>query len=117
MNKIDHIAIQVTNLVESVEWYVKNFDSKILYSDDTWAMLLIGDTKVALTLPEQHPPHIAIEVSDLSEFPCNNSEIKEHRDGSKYLYVNDPSGNIIEYIYYPQRRAQPPDEKFYIHLP
>ena len=117
MTKIDHIAIQVSNLFESVDWYVKNFNSQILYSDDTWAMLLVGNTKLALTIPEQHPPHIAFEVESLSEFPCADSEIKEHRDGSKYLYVNDPSGNVIEYIYYPQKSMPPPNEQIYIHLP
>ena len=113
MANIDHIAVQVSNLKESVEWYLRSFNADLIYCDETWAMLEFGNTKLALTIPSQHPPHVAIQVSNISDFPCDAEEIREHRDGSKYLYVKDPSGNVIEYIYYP------PEENpaGYIHLP
>ena len=94
--KLDHVAIQVKNLVQSIEWYQENLNAKINYQDETWAMLEIGDLKLALTLPYQHPPHVAFEVQNLKDFPPG--EIKYHRDGSAYLYVEDPAGNIVEYI-------------------
>ena len=39
MQRIDHIAIQVDNVKESVSWYMDNYDCMIIYCDDTWAML------------------------------------------------------------------------------
>lgn len=94
--KLDHVAVQVEDLKLSIEWYQENLNAEIQYCDETWAMLKIGTTNLALTIPEQHPPHIAFEVKSLKEFP--SGEIKHHRDGSAYLYVKDPSGNIVEYI-------------------
>ena len=96
---LDHIAINVTNIEESVCWYSKSMNFETIYQDDTWALLKNGDLKLALTLPNHHPPHIAIRVNDLSQIP--DGKIGEHRDGSKYLYQKDPDGNVIEWIYYP----------------
>ena len=42
---------------------------------------------------------LRLEVSsskDLGE----NVEIKTHRDGSHYLYLEDPDGNVLEKIYW-----------------
>ena len=98
MINIDHVAINVIDLQESVNWYIENFKASIIYQDETWAMLKIGQSKLALTIPTQHPPHIAITVNNINDFP--EGKIKRHRDGSQYLYVKDPAGNIVEYIYY-----------------
>ena len=57
--KIDHVAINVADIKKSVNWYVENMSAKVDYEDDTWAMLSIGDTKLALTIEYQHPPHVA----------------------------------------------------------
>lgn len=97
---IDHVAIQVESIQESVEWYKKRFSAKVLYADDTWAMLDMANVKLALTLPSQHPPHVAIQIKSVDDFP-KDKPIKEHRDGSLFVYEADLSGNIIEYIYYP----------------
>ena len=97
--KLDHVALQVNNLEESVNWYVENFCAKINYKDDTWAMLNIGGTNIALTIPSQHPAHIAFVVDKKEDFPPG--EIKYHRDGSAYLYTEDPAGNVVEYIWWP----------------
>ena len=99
--KFDHVAINVENINQSVEWYVLNMGAEISYIDETWAMLKIGDTKLALTVSNQHPPHVAFCLKDISEFPGPLGKISTHRDGSVYQYVQDPSGNIIEYIYCP----------------
>lgn len=94
--KIDHVAINVKNIKKSIEWYLENLEGKILYEDHTWAMLSCAGTKIALTLESQHPPHIGIEVEQFSE----KDNIKNHRDGSSYVYKSDPDGNIIELINY-----------------
>lgn len=98
---IDHIAIQVESIEESISWYTSRFGCTVLYSDDTWAMLDMGNVKLALTIPSQHPPHIAITVESINDFP-DGKKIKKHRDGSMFVYQPDASGNMVEYIYYPE---------------
>ena len=97
--KIDHVAINVADIKKSVNWYVENMSAKVDYEDDTWAMLSIGDTKLALTIESQHPPHDAYCVEDIKDLG-EGAEIKRHRDGSHYLYLEDPDGNVLEMIYW-----------------
>lgn len=98
MLKLDHIALNVQDLTRAIEWY-QSIGFKLNYQDDTWAMLELGSCRLALTIPSEHPPHIAFSVRSLEDFP--EGEIMEHRDGSKYLYCKDSEGNTIEYIYRP----------------
>ena len=102
MYKLDHVALNVKNLKRAVKWYTeKGF--AVEYEDETWAMLKLNDFCLALTIPDQHPPHIAFTVDDIHEMP--GGEIREHRDGSKYLYCDDSEGNTIEYIFWPDGKA------------
>ena len=89
------IDASLTDIGKS-NWYQEKLNATINYCDETWAMLEIGNLKLALTIREQHPSHIAFEVSNLDAFP--DGEIKYHRDGSAYLYTEDPAGNTVEYI-------------------
>jgi len=93
---LDHIAINVTDINKSVAWYVKEFDAVLEYQDETWAMLDIDGTKLALTLEHQHKPHIAFKQYSV---PLPEG-VKMHRDGSRYIYINDPDGNVIEKIWW-----------------
>ena len=99
--RLDHVALNVNNIYESASWYKKNLGAELLYEDETWAMLKIGESKVALTVASQHPPHLGFAVRELSDIPCDDPSY--HRDGSAYHYVKDPDGNTIEFIYYPRR--------------
>ena len=99
--KLDHVAIIVNNIDESVLWYEKNLDAVRLYSDESWGVVRVGDTKIALVILNTHPSHIGFKVESPDEFPCKNEEIKSHRDGSRYHYKSDPSGNVIEWIFWP----------------
>ena len=56
-----------------------------------------GGIKLALTVSTEHPSHIAFKVDSHDELIEN---IKVHRDGSCYVYKNDPFGNVIELINY-----------------
>ena len=55
--KLDHIAINVKSISESAAWYTENLNAQVDYIDETWAMLDIDGTKLALTVSSQHPPH------------------------------------------------------------
>lgn len=94
MDKIHHIAIQVDDIKSAVEWYQSNFDIKVDYEDETWAMLKFDNLSLALVLPSQHPSHFAIENDNAAEF----GELTPHRDGTASIYINDPFRNSIEII-------------------
>ncbi len=100
MKNIDHIALQVDNVKESVDWYVENYGCEILYSDDTWALLQFGNIKLALVVEDEHPFHIAFEIDGVEG---NGKNWLYHRDGSISRYVDDPSGNKIELIWYMEK--------------
>ena len=97
--KFDHVAVNVTEIARSVVWYQEHIGAKVLYEDDTWALLEAGGSKIALTIASQHPSHIAFDVG-----PKPSEEFlrkaKRHRDGSISMYVTDPDGNAIEWISY-----------------
>jgi len=93
---LDHIAINVKDITTSVEWYKLNFNTKVKYQDETWAMLCVNGVNLALTISQQHPPHVAFKWHGQPE-----EDWKTHRDGSYYKYIEDPDGNTIEMIWWP----------------
>ena len=97
--KIDHIALQVNDIAESVNYY-KEYGSKVLYQDESWAFLEFDNIKLALVIQDEHPYHIAFEVDMLP----HTENVKKHRDGSISYYVKDPSGNTVEIIKYPDKK-------------
>jgi catechol 2,3-dioxygenase-like lactoylglutathione lyase family enzyme len=98
--KFHHVAIQVSDIKQSIAWYTERFaDLSVEYSDETWAIMNICGVRLALVMPNQHPRHIAFqtEIKDIHE-DFMNKKMKKHRDGTKSLYVSDPDGNIIEIL-------------------
>ena len=91
---IDHIAIEVKNVEEAVNWYSSKFNCIIKYQDDTWAMLGFNNISIALVTPGEHPPHFAVVKESISE----NPRVNFHRDGIGYLYSNDLDNNVIELV-------------------
>ena len=89
---LHHIAIQVKNIQRAVEWYTVKFKVKVSYQDDTWAMLQFKNINLALVLPEQHPPHVAIESPDADQF----GTLTKHRDGTESIYITDSEDNVLE---------------------
>lgn len=103
--QIDHVAVHASKLRETVEWYSQKFGAAVLYQDETWAFLKIGGSKLALVTPGQHPPHLAFAVTPerLEEAAASyGMAVKPHRDGTRSIYLEDPSGNAVELIAYPE---------------
>jgi len=96
MDKIDHVAIQTEDIDKSVKWFLKKFKCDVKYQDKTWAMLEFENMKIALVLPDQHPPHIAITCDDIEK----HGKPGKHRDGSDFLYIEGLDENIFELIRY-----------------
>lgn len=102
----DHIALETSDIKESVKWYLSILDApNLLYQDETWALIESEGSKIAFVLPREHPSHIAFRIDTLQHedtlkilYP--NPTWKTHRDGSESFYVRDPSGNIVEFVKY-----------------
>ena len=97
--KVDHVGIIVDDPPTAAEWYASRYGAKIIYADPTWAFIQFDNIKIAFVTKDQHPPHIAFEVS-ADEIISG----KKHRDGSISSYGKDPWGNFIEKIKYPKEK-------------
>lgn len=94
LDRVHHVAIAVKDLGQSVDWYTRNFNCRVTYRDDTWAMIEFGNLRMALVTPTEHPPHVGILRQDAEKF----GTIRTHRDGVRYVYVKDPAGNTVEVV-------------------
>ncbi len=93
---IDHIAIVVKDIEQSINYYTHQFKCEVIFSDDTWAILQFENIKLSLVVKEQHPPHIAIIDDTIS----NDPKSKTHRDKSISKYILDPDNNFLELLSY-----------------
>lgn len=93
-DRIDHVAVAVADVGASVDWYRSQFHCEIEYQDETWALLRFENMALALVIPQQHPPHVAVLRQDAAKF----GDLVTHRDGSRSVYVQDGSGNAVEVI-------------------
>mgnify|MGYP007073186028 FL=1 len=57
-------------------------------------MVEFANLKLALVVPNQHPPHIGL-YSDAAE---RFGKLRPHRDGTRSTYINDPAGNCVEVL-------------------
>jgi catechol 2,3-dioxygenase-like lactoylglutathione lyase family enzyme len=89
---IDHVALPVKDIAAAVSWYQQNFSCQVEYQDTTWALIKFENISLALVIPEEHPQHIAFRVDNAERF----GPLKVHRDGTRSVYVSDPSGNSVE---------------------
>ena len=91
---IHHIAIRVTDIAVAIDWYMNNSKCKIEYQDSSWALLKYRNIRLALVLPDMHPPHLAFIRHELNSY----DKVLKHRDDSLSVYIKDPDGNYIELI-------------------
>lgn len=94
LSEIHHVAIPTKNVAETVTWYTKTFNAEIRYQDETWALLKFANVFLAIVTEGQHPMHLGFVVDDATEW----GELKEHRDGTKSLYIADDAGNAVELL-------------------
>jgi catechol 2,3-dioxygenase-like lactoylglutathione lyase family enzyme len=94
LERIDHFAIAVDEIDGAVAWYTRQFRSRVVYQDDTWALLEFANVKLAFVVPTQHPPHIGF----LSPEAAKHGKLEHHRDGTRSVYISDPWGNRIELL-------------------
>ena len=106
MDIIDHIAIKVSDLRQAATWYMQHLKAEIPYEDHKYIRLRVGNTKIALINERYYPhAHIGVLVEDINDLPSEGTRV-EHRDGTIGVYVKDPFGNYIEYIWYSQAQEE-----------
>lgn len=92
LDALHHVAIPVVSVAAVVEWYTKTFKCRVLYQDESWGFLEFANIRIALVVPDQHPPHLAFVSDEAERFGA----LKTHRDGTRSVYVRDPAGNSVE---------------------
>ena len=98
--KIDHIAILVDDLKLAEEWYMKRVNGSVTFRDDKYIRIQVGNTNLALIDKKHYPhPHFGILVENIADLPLELGETVYHRDGTTGVYVKDPFGNYLEYIW------------------
>lgn len=103
--QFDHVAQQVPDIAAALEWWSLTVPgARVLYQDDTWGLLEAGGAKLAFVMAEQHPNHLAFQVSgtELERLAASHGvEIAVHRDASRSFYLEAPGGSQVEVIAYP----------------
>jgi catechol 2,3-dioxygenase-like lactoylglutathione lyase family enzyme len=94
LDSLHHVAIPVDDVARAVDWYKDQFRVKVAYQDNTWALLEFANTRLALVIPGQHPPHIGVVHPDARRF----GPLKTHRDGTASIYISDSEGNSVEIL-------------------
>jgi catechol 2,3-dioxygenase-like lactoylglutathione lyase family enzyme len=92
MDSMRYVTVPVTEIKAAIGWYCNRFEVQILHEEKSWAMLRFANVDVALVLPGEHPPLLAIERPDAEAF----GKLQRHRDGTASVCVTDPAGNLIE---------------------
>ena len=106
MDIIDHIGIRVDDLKEAERWYLGRLKAEVTFRSDKYIRLKVGNTNIALIDKVYYPwPHIAILVDNKEDLPQKGYKVK-HRDGTIGVYVEDPFGNYLEYIWYSQDQSE-----------
>jgi catechol 2,3-dioxygenase-like lactoylglutathione lyase family enzyme len=94
LDSMDHIAIEVDDVKSAVAWYAERFQCLVGYQDDTWALLKFANIRLALVKRGQHRPHIGFKRPDAEKY----GPLKMHRDGTRYVYLEDTAGNVVEFL-------------------
>ncbi len=107
MSVVDHIAILVDDLEVAEEWYVEKLSGIIIFRDSKYIRLCVSNTNIALIDKKHYPhAHFGILVEKIEDLPLELGEVVYHRDGTTGVYVKDPFGNYLEYIWYSDKQKE-----------
>ena len=101
MSKIDHIAVVVDDLDAAEQWYMEKLQGVVTFRDQKYTRIKLSNTNIALIDKRYYSdPHFAVLVDKREELPTDEGVLVHHRDGTIGVYVEDPFGNYLEYIWY-----------------
>jgi catechol 2,3-dioxygenase-like lactoylglutathione lyase family enzyme len=99
MDIVDHIAIKVSDLKVAEEWYLEHLKAEVTFRDNKYVRLKLKNANIALIDEKFYPHHhVGFLVEDINDLP--DGKLVKHRDGTIGVYVEDPFGNYLEYIWY-----------------
>ena len=98
---VDHVALLVNDLEVSEKWYLDALSGEITHRQENYVRLKVQNTNIALLDKScaTSKPHIGILCSNFCDLPKIGTKVS-HRDGTTGVYLQDPDGNTIEFIYY-----------------
>lgn len=101
---INHVAIEVHDIAESLEFLAKLFDFKLRSQSATHAFIELGDQFIALfettAMNRDTYRHFGFVVDDKSKVRARLNELHIPIIGDRFLDFRDPSGNrwqILDY--------------------
>jgi catechol 2,3-dioxygenase-like lactoylglutathione lyase family enzyme len=103
---INHVAFEVRDLDEALDWWGRWFAFELRGRRATMAWLDLGDQFVALSQAAGGPPdrdsgrHVGLVVDDKEALRTALREAGEDVGRSGSLRLRDPSGNLIEIVDY-----------------
>ncbi len=104
---IDHIAILVEDLEIAEKWYSEHLSAAVSYRDKKYIRLKANNVNIALIDKKHYEhAHFAILVENKQDLPTNKGKVVKHRDGTVGVYVKDPFGNYLEYIWYSDKQKK-----------
>jgi len=104
---VDHIAILVNNLEIAEKWYCEHLNGKVAFRDDKYIRISIENTNIALIHEKYYKyAHCGILVENYNDLPLEKGEVVKHRDGTIGVYVKDPFGNYLEYIWFSDKQKK-----------
>ena len=107
MDKVDHIAILVDDLDKAESWYTEHLHGEVTFRDHKYVRILLQNTNIALIDKKYYPAaHFGILVEKKSDLPTEKGDVVYHRDGTIGVYVKDPFGNYLEYIWYSDEQKE-----------
>ena len=107
MDTIDHIALLVDDLEMAEEWYCDKLNAKVTFRDEKYTRIKFENTNIALIDKKHYShSHFAILVENKEDLPLHEGMAVHHRDGTIGVYVEDPFGNYLEYIWYSDAQKQ-----------
>ena len=100
-SKIDHIAVLVDDLDVAERWYTEKLDGFVAFRDQKYTRIQLENVNIAL-IDKNHYSHnhFAVLVENKEDLPVGEGIVVHHRDGTIGVYVEDPFGNYLEYIWY-----------------
>jgi lactoylglutathione lyase len=101
---INHVALEVDDIDETLEFYGRIFDVKLRGRSFRMAFLDIGDQFIALMQGRSGPPdavrHFGLVVDDREATRRALAEAGVEATSGGFLDFHDPSGNLIQIVQY-----------------
>jgi catechol 2,3-dioxygenase-like lactoylglutathione lyase family enzyme len=101
---VNHIAFEVRDLDEALDWYQRYFEFDMRGRQRGMAWLDLGDQFIALTEGAPEAPdrsrHVGLVVSDKEALRAALVQGGEDVSSGRRLRVRDPSGNQLELVDY-----------------